>query len=121
MKSFIAALAVFALLVGGILTINSFASRKIEAYLDALPSEEEELSEASPRLSAIKEDVEKRLWLLNGCIHHEKTEELLVLLSTAIAAAEENDKVEYALQIATLRQRLQTVKNEFTLTVKDFL
>lgn len=121
MKSFIAALVVFALLIGGILAVNGFAAHKIDSYLSTLPKEDEELSEALPRLSDIKEDVNRRLWLLNGCIHHEKTEDLLVSLSSAIAAAEADDGVEYALQIASLRQRLLVLKTEFTLTVKDFL
>ncbi len=121
MKSFIAALVVFALLIGGIITVNSFAARRIDAYLSDLPSEDEELSEAIPRLTEIKGDINRRLWLLNGCIRHEKTEELLVLLSAAIAAVEVNDEVEYALQIAALRQRLLSLKTEFILTAKDFL
>lgn len=121
MKSFIAALVVFALLIGGIVTVNTFAARRIDAYLSTLPDEEEELSKAIPRLTEMKCDIERRLWLLNGCIHHEKNEELLVLLSAATAAAKGNDEIEYALQIASLRQRLQTIKTEFVLTVKDFL
>jgi len=121
MKSFLAALAVFALLIGGILAVNGFAAHRIDTYLSAIPKENEELSEALPRLWAIKDDVDRRLWLLNGCIHHEKTEELLVLLSSAITAAEMDDGIEYALHIASLRQRLLVMKTEFTLTVKDFL
>ncbi len=121
MKSFIAALAVFALLIGGILTVNAFAEKRLDAYLSALPSEDEELSEAALRLEEIKGDINERLWLLNGCIRHEKTEELLVLISAATAAAEQNDEIEYALGIASLRQRLLSLKTEFTLTMKDFL
>lgn len=121
MKSFLAALAVFALLIGGIFTVNALAARRIDAYLAALPGEDLPLPEATERLDSIKADIDERVWLLNGCIHHEKIEELLVLLSSAKAAAEKNDEVEYLIQLSALRQRLLTVKVEFTLTVKDFL
>ncbi len=121
MRSFVAALAVFAILIGGILTVNTFAARRIDAYLGSLPSEEEALDAAALRLEEMLTDMDRRLWLLNGCIHHEKTEELMVLLSAAKAAAEANDEEEYALNLAQLRQRLRTVKTEFILTVKDLL
>ncbi len=121
MKSFIAALLILVLLIGGITVINAFGVKRIDAYLELLPNEWEDFDTAAERLKTLREDINRRLWLLDACIHHEKINSLLAGIEVAEASALVEDEVEYALQVSELRRELLTLRREFKLTLPDFL
>ena len=121
MKSFIIAVTVLVLLVGGVILGSTVGVRRIEAYLDKLPGTDSSYALAEKSLGELAECVQEDLLLLNSLFPHDRTDALMTAIARAEAAAKTNDEVEYTILYAELRSILYEMERDLAPHLDDIV
>ena len=122
MKAFIAALAVLALLVAGVILSSAAGTSMLAEYLEALPSETESPKAAADALGELRDQVEERdRLLLCSLYHHEKVDTLASAIRRAEAAAKADDETEYRILRSELESLLEDMKRDLHLHLGDIV
>ncbi len=121
MKSFLFAVFVVLLLLGGIIVASSFSIAEIDRLYHSLPEEDSDFGEAALRLCELSEELNHALVGYNSFIPHELIDSLDLSLAGAAAAAACEDTVEYRIHLAEAKTLLEDMRRELSLCFSNLI
>lgn len=121
MKAFIVSLIVIGVILATVVTSSAVGIRRIDEYLDLLPSEDLPPSDALGALLSLKERILSELFLLNHLFHHERIDELSTAVRRAEGAARMGNEDEYAILRNELQSILDNMRRDLTPHLSDII
>ncbi len=121
LPSLLAAGAIILLTVTLVILSSSLCLARIDDALDRLPREDAPPEEGKRILSELDREFEGSRLLFYATLPHEEVDELEVALSGAVAAAESADPPHFAVCLSELRDLLEELKKEMSLSLLNLV